>query len=206
MTIGRGIYNNSSTEELDYAIARLKRERENTEKAWIHTFSGLKFYHLNPQPEMITIEDIAHALSMACRWTGHTKWFYSVAQHSYYCSFLTPGDQRLAALLHDASEAYMGDMNRPLKHYTEAGPAYLKIEAQVERVIFEKFGLSYPMDPAVKTADNQMLFTEKRQIINGGEWADNWGHDGSEADIAIERWTPRRAEKMFLRRFKELSK
>lgn len=181
----------------------------NTDKAWIHTFTGLQFFHLRPTVDMITIEDIAHALSMVCRWSGHTKWFYSVAQHSYYCSLLVGNENpvlALATLLHDSSEAYLGDMNRPLKHYTEAGPAYLKIEERVERVIFEKFGLPYPMHPAIKVADNQMLFAEKRQIINGGAWADTWGHDGSEANITIERWNPARAERMFLRRFRELTK
>src|SRR6267378_1608096 len=101
----------------------------NAAKAWIVTYSGLQFYHLAPTPEMVCIEDIAHALSQTCRWTGHTKFHYSVAQHSIYCSFLVPAEHALAALLHDASEAYLGDMNRPLKHYTDAGPAYMKVEA-----------------------------------------------------------------------------
>lgn len=177
-------------------------------KAWIITYSGLKFYHMNPQPEMVTIEDIAHALSQTCRWTGHTKWHYSVAQHSVYCSQIVPGDHRLAALLHDASEAYLGDMNRPLKHFTPAGPAYLEIEAPVEKMIFEKFGLPYPMHPSVKEADAQMLYAEKAQLMKVTEATQyeskKWGTDETEADIAIERWTPRRAEKMFLKRFAEL--
>ena len=91
--------------------------------AWIITYSGKKFYHLAPSAEMVDIVDIAHALSLTCRWTGHTRYHYSVAQHSWYFSYLVPKEFALSALLHDASEAYLGDMNRPLKHFTPAGPA-----------------------------------------------------------------------------------
>ena len=184
-----------------------KQAEEDALKAWIITYTGKKFYHLRPDASMVDIEDIAHALSMICRWTGHTKFHYSVAQHSYYCSYLMRSDKlSLAALLHDASEAYLGDMNRPLKHFTPAGPAYLKIEEAVERVIFTKFGLPYPMPAAVKDADSRMLYTEKEQLMPTHAWTTKWGGSVSEGlnGISIERWTPRRAEKMFLRRFKEL--
>jgi len=177
-------------------------------KAWIITFTGDKFYHLAPHTRMVHIEDIAHSLSMLCRWTGHTKHHYSVAQHSWYASHLVAPEFALAALLHDASEAYLGDMNRPLKHFTPAGPAYCKIEERIERVIFEKFGLSYPLSPEVKAADTQMLYAEKAQLMNVTEAtkheAKKWGTDETEAPITIHRWTPRRAEKMFLKRFAEL--
>src|SRR5713226_1215903 len=109
-------------------------------KAWIITYTGKQFYHLNPQPEMVCIEDIAHSLAMLCRWTGHTKFHYSVAQHSIYCSRIGPQETALERLLHDASEAYLGDMNRPLKHFTNAGPAYREVESKVQTVIYRKFG------------------------------------------------------------------
>jgi 5'-deoxynucleotidase YfbR-like HD superfamily hydrolase len=177
-------------------------------RAWIITYTGEKFYHLNPQPEMVHINDIAHALSQTCRWTGHSKFHYSVAQHSWYCSYLVPVEDALAALLHDSSETYLGDMNRPLKHFTPAGPAYLEIEEQVERVIFEKFGVPYPLPESVKEADTQMLYAEKAQLMRVTEAtkyeAKKWGRDETEANVRIERWTPRRAEKMFLKRFAEL--
>src|SRR4029077_5060854 len=102
------------------------------DKAWIITFTGLKFYHLNPQPEMVRVEDIAHSLAQLCRWTGHTKFHYSVAQHSVYASLICPEEYAFDCLMHDSSEAYLGDMNRPLKHYTAAGPAYKEIEEKVE--------------------------------------------------------------------------
>jgi 5'-deoxynucleotidase YfbR-like HD superfamily hydrolase len=112
--------------------------------------------------------------------------------------------------LHDASEAYLGDMNSPLKHYTPAGPAYREIEGEIESRIFTKFRLPYPMPEEVKYADNQMLYAEKAQLMIVTEAtkyeADKWNCDESEAPITIERWTPRRAEKMFLKRFVELYK
>lgn len=179
-------------------------------KAWITTYTGKKFYHLNPQPEQVNIEDIAHALSMLCRWTGHTRFHYSVAQHSWYCSQLVTPEFALSALLHDSSEAYLGDMNRPLKHYTEAGRAYHEVEEKVEAVIFKKFGVPFPLPEVVKVIDTQMLYAEKAQIINAATTLDyehnKWGRDETKAPIRIEKWTPRRAEKMFLRRFEELTK
>lgn len=178
-------------------------------KAWIITYTGRKFYHLYPTPDMISIEDIAHALSMLCRWTGHTRYHYSVAQHSWYCSNLVAPEFALSALLHDASEAYLGDMNRPLKHFTPAGPAYLEIEERVEDVIYKKFGVPFPLPEAVKEADTQMLYAEKAQLMTVTEAtkyeSGKWGSDDTEANVRIQRWTPRRAEKMFLKRFAELT-
>ena len=176
--------------------------------AWIITFTGLKFYHLKPEPEMVTVEDIAHALSNIGRWTGHTRYHYSVAQHSVYASQICPPEFAFDTLMHDSSEAYLGDMNRPLKHFTSAGPAYQKIEEKVEAVIFKKFGVRFPLPPAVKEADTKMLYAEKAQLMNASKITNyevrKWGMDETEADIRIERWTPRRAEKMFLKRFWEL--
>lgn len=180
------------------------------QKAWIITYTGKKFYHLNAQPEMVCEEDIAHSLSQLCRWTGHTRYFYSVAQHSVYTSRICPPEIAFDCLMHDSSEAYLGDMNRPLKHFTAAGPAYLEIEEKVEQVIFEKFGVPYPMSPEVKKYDVQMLYAEKAQLMNVSEStqyeARKWGTDETQANIVINRWNPEFAEIMFLNRFKELYK
>lgn len=182
----------------------------NVDKAWIITFTGLKFYHLNPQPEMVVVEDIAHALSNIGRWTGHTRFHYSVAQHSVYASQICPPEAAFDTLMHDSSEAYLGDMNRPLKHFTAAGPAYREIEEKVEDVIFKKFGVQFPLSEAVKDADTQMLYAEKAQLMsvtNATKYESRkWGRDETAADIRIVQWTPRRAERMFLKRFAELYK
>ena len=139
---------------------------DNLDSAWIETYTGKKFFLLNPRVEDIDILDIAHGLSLQCRWTGQCKFHYSIAQHSYYCSLLGPKEEALERLLHDASESFMGDMNRPLKHFTDAGASYCRQERVVQSVIRERFGLSLTIEsPSVHIADNQMLYAEKRQLM-----------------------------------------
>jgi len=129
----------------------------------IQLYSGRYIDLLNPKPEDIYITDIAHGLSNICRFTGHTKQFYSVAQHSVYTVFLLE-DQELAlqALLHDASEAYLADISTPLKQLL---PDYVKLEKQFEAVIAERFNLPNIKSPIVKKADLLALVTEKRDLM-----------------------------------------
>lgn len=174
-----------------------------TDRAWIETFTGRKFYILNPQPDDIDIHDIAHALSMQCRFTGHTKTFYSVAQHSYYASILVPPGDALWALLHDASEAYISDMSRPLKHFTEAGKYYREIETEIMDAICTKFWLPMLMPPSVRKADDSLLYAEKDQLMADAVWDTPWSAE-SAAQIKIENWSPQKAEKEFLFRYLEL--
>jgi hypothetical protein len=182
-----------------------------TDHAWIETFTGKKFYLLAPRTEDVDIRDIAHSSAMLCRWTGHCKHHYSIAQHSYYCSFLGPQREALHRLLHDASESFMGDMNRPLKHFTPAGSIYRSQEKEVQGVIYQAFGLSPIEPPSVHIADNQMLYTEKEQLMSGLKWDIDWTFgQGAEnlgkSGIVIERWSPEEAESMFKNRFEELYK
>lgn len=143
----------------------------------ILTASGRYFDFLNPKPEAIDIHDIATALSRMPRFTGHTTEFYSVAQHSVEVSRLVPPGHALAGLLHDASEAYMGDLASPLKQLV---PDYKAIEKRVERAICARFGLAFPLDPCIKRADLTMLVTERRDLMprplpeNGGTDAVAW--------------------------------
>jgi 5'-nucleotidase len=174
-------------------------------KAYIATFTGKQFYLLSPRLEDVDIVDIAHALAMQCRWTGHCKFHYSIAQHSYYCSFIGPDSESFDRLMHDAAEAYISDLNRPLKHYTEAGVAYRRQEAVIQKVIAERFGFSVIEPKSVKLADNSMLYAEKAQIMGYKfEEAENWEHYDENNGIKIERWSPEQAEQMFLNRFTEL--
>jgi hypothetical protein len=173
-------------------------------KAWIETYSGGKFDILDPEPDQFSIEDIAHSLSLLCRFTGHCKFFYSVAQHSYLGSYLVPEKDALWFLLHDASEAFIGDANRPLKHFTDAGKAYQTIEANIMRVICKKFGLPGEQPASVHEADNAMLFAEKDQIMQPMEWG-FWG-DQKSAPVRISEQSPREAELCFLGRFYQLKK
>lgn len=134
--------------------------------SWIQTLSGKAFDYGNPDPESITIFDIAHALSNICRFTGHTISFYSVAQHSVLCSYApeVQGDPtlQLYALLHDAHEAYVGDVNSPLKSLCQG---YQEIEDRVQRTCFEKFHLEWPQPPVIKTVDLRMLSTERLRML-----------------------------------------
>ena len=111
----------------------------------------------DPTPEMICIEDIAHALSHQCRFGGHLPEFYSVAEHSWYCSQLVKPRHKLAALLHDASEAYLLDIPRPIKNHLTN---YKEIEHKLMLLIAEKFGFEYPLHNDIKMADETALTNE----------------------------------------------
>lgn len=126
---------------------------ENLYSNCIRTFTGKYVDVFNPDPEMICIEDIAHALSYTPRFGGHLKYFYPVAMHSIYCAEIVETD-KLGALLHDASEAYLTDMPRPIKSQM---PQYKEIENNLMDVIAEKFGFTYPLSDEVKAADEQAL-------------------------------------------------
>jgi len=124
----------------------------------IRTVSGKYVNVFEPTPDMICIEDIAHALSNQCRFGGHLPRFYSVAEHSLNCSYLIDDPElKLEALMHDASEAYLLDIPSPIKKNLTN---YKQIEDGLMKVIFEKFGLSYPLHEKVKEVDAIVLQTE----------------------------------------------
>jgi 5'-deoxynucleotidase YfbR-like HD superfamily hydrolase len=177
----------------------------NPEKSYIITYTGKKFNLLKPELEMIDFEDIAHAQAMLCRWTGHTRHFYSIAQHAYYCSFIGPDNEALWRLAHDMSESYLGDMSRPLKYYTSAGEAYRRVEWPIQNLIYEACGLSIIEPESVKFADQSMLYTEQFQLLPrvNFDLSDPFLVE-NRADIIIEEWSPRYAERMFLDRFEKL--
>ncbi|MDG9926150.1 MULTISPECIES: phosphohydrolase [unclassified Pseudomonas] len=140
--------------------------------SWILTRSGLKFDLANPTASMVDPADIAHSLSMQCRFNGHTNRFYSVAQHCYLVADLVPAEHQLAALLHDATEAYVGDLVRPLKEGmrdfangmgTEC--LYDLTERRVWIAICHRFDLDPHLPACVKHADLVALATEKRDLM-----------------------------------------
>jgi 5'-deoxynucleotidase YfbR-like HD superfamily hydrolase len=173
-------------------------------QATVVTASGKYFDILDTAPEMVCLYDIAHALSQGSRFTGHCRFPYPVAQHSRLGSYLVPPVYALRFLLHDASEAYLGDMNRPLKHFTLAGQEYRKVEARIQGLIYEKFGLQ-PEDPEViHEFDNQMLYAEKAQIMPATEWQNKWSKDEKAADVVIHETSFRDNRDMFLDRFYDI--
>ena len=139
---------------------------------WIITHSGRKFDLANPNADMVDPTDIAHSLSMQCRFNGHTSSFYSVAQHCCLVADLVPAEHQLAALLHDATEAYVGDMVRPLKEgmrdYANAIGApciYESTERRVWIAICQRFDVDPTLPASVKHADLVALATEKRDLM-----------------------------------------
>lgn len=171
----------------------------------MQTYSGVKFYPFDPRPEDVLIEDIAHALSMTCRFNGHSKLFYSVAQHSVLASRYV-NNNCLWALLHDAAEAYVGDLIQPLKrNNTRLGLHFCGIENKILKVVSIKFGLSPEIPYNVKQVDKRMLSTELRDVI--GFEADSWGLDRVKPfDGKIRPWNHNYAKNMFLERFQEINK
>jgi hypothetical protein len=135
----------------------------------IHTFSGIAFDLLDPQPSMVHLEDIIHSLSLVNRFNGAALFPYSVAQHSLHVASLLPAGLRLEGLLHDAAEAYIGDMVSPLK---QVMPEYKQVEARINAVVAEVFGLAYPEPAAVKQADLAVLSAEREQVLQPsyGPW------------------------------------
>lgn len=173
------------------------------EDGYIQTFSGRRFYFgPNFDSSAIDIRDVAHALSLVCRWTGHIRRFYSVAEHSWYVSTACPTKDALWGLLHDASEAYIADVARPVKHLP-AMAAYRELEAKIETAIFNKFGLYGERPPSVTAADNLMLITEARDLIGPVDW--DTRPYGAPYHFHINPWTPQEAEDRFLQRFTELT-
>lgn len=157
----------------------------------IRTFTGIYFNVFEPTLDMINIEDIAHALSNQCRFAGHLQTFYSVAQHSEICSHVVDREHALAALLHDASEAYLLDMPKPIKNRLKE---YIVLENNLMRLISEKFGFQYPLHPEVKKVDEIILHREWEVLMLGDTPATNFP----------EVLEPEMAKMYFLNRYKFL--
>lgn len=167
---------------------------------WIQTFTGRKFEPLDPDPAAIVVEDIAHALSLHCRFNGHCRVFYAVAEHSVRVSRQLSGNDALWGLLHDASEAYLSDVPKPLKQNL---PDYRAAEAHLMRAIAQRFDLSWPIPEAVHAADATLLATERRDLM--ADAPDDWGLRASPLDEPIDPLAPADAERWFLARFGELT-
>lgn len=149
----------------------MERNRGN----WIMTYTGKHFHLLDPTPDEIDRYDIAHALSNVARFTGHTRFFYSVGTHSILCAEQARKDRmsakiQLYCLLHDASESYLSDVNRPLKEIIRE--VYEPIENRVMETVWEHFNVPEPTDEEWKTVkhyDDFMLANEIGQLMPNSE-------------------------------------
>lgn len=130
---------------------------------FIQTYTGRKYDFLDPQIDQICIQDIAHALCQVPRFGGHCKEFYSVAKHSMLVALLVPNKFKLEALLHDATEAYMGDMVNPLKNLI---PQYRELEQKCHNAIANKFDIPYTISEEVKDADRHALYLESKYLLD----------------------------------------
>lgn len=171
----------------------------------ILTFSGHYFNFLRPDPATIDIEDIAQGLSNVCRFAGQSRRYYSVAQHSVHVAGLVAElgypHHALAGLLHDAAEAYIGDVTRPLKQLL---PDYRQIESRVEAAVFARFGLPAVLQPVVKNADLIMLATEQRDLMapHDDRWACIYGI--APLSFELQPWSQEYAREVFLQQFQKL--
>lgn len=167
---------------------------------WIQTYTGRMFWPLDPRPGDFCIQDIAHALANICRFNGHCTAFYSVAEHSIHVSRIVPPKDALAGLLHDAAEAYITDLPRPVKRFMAD---YKEVERQVERALATAFGLDFPWSAAIKQADDGMLAAEAEQLMAPPPTA--WILPQPPAAVRIVGFAPSAAEERFLARFTEIS-
>lgn len=153
--------------------------------------SGVLFDVFNPNEEDITIEDISHALSNLCRYGGHSPKFYSVAQHSVLCSLRGETIQeQLELLLHDASEAYLIDLPKPIKLML---PEYIIVEDNLLNLIFNKFKLNFPLSARVHKIDRDLLEYEYDRFYDHTE-------------LGFTYWSPEESKAKFLARFYELTR
>ena len=171
-------------------------------KPFIHTFTGKNFYFLDPKPEDICIEDIAHSLSNQCRFAGHSKYFMSIAQHSVMVSefpYLDTQEKQMWGLLHDASEAYLTDIPTPIKNCL---PEYKEMEANLQSIIANKFGL-YASEPReVTRADKESLINEGFHMLRN---TDYWLSQGKpDMNMKLKSWAPKDAKQFFLDRFYQI--
>lgn len=183
---------------------------------WIQTFSGKRFFPLSPREEDVDILDIGHALSNLCRFGGHTKKFYSVAQHSVICcchlrELLLPGcaetllySYHLAALLHDAAEAYIIDLPRPIKEHRDL-ILYKEAENRIHEVIRRVFNIPLCVwtNPILRELDNRVLATEKRDLMSVTQF--QWEELPSPLETEIRPWDPELAKHMFLSCYNKIS-
>jgi hypothetical protein len=167
--------------------------------SWIQTYTGKQFYPLDPQKEDVDIRDIAHALSLICRYAGNCKEFYSVAEHSILISHAVPPNDAIYGLLHDAAEAYLGDVLRPIKQDL---PELRQVEDRIQRMIYFHFNLSPIVPHSVLRADSAILGDELKQVMSPPPAA--WKLVYPPLDVRIACSPPEIAERRFLARFHEI--
>ena len=170
---------------------------------FMQTATGRKFWPMSPEPDEVFIEDIAHSLSLQCRYAGHCLRFYSVAEHSVliarHLAAKHAPEVALWGLLHDASEAYLVDVPRPVKPYLTG---YKVAEAAVMEVVCQRFGLApFDMPPEVHDADERIIADELVNLVPM-DWHARYA--GRELGVRLRYWSPEQAKVEFLATFDAL--
>lgn len=172
---------------------------------WMMTYTGQAFYPYDMRLADFCIEDIAHALSLLCRYGGHCRKFYSVAEHSVLISRMVAPEYAYEALMHDATEAYLVDMPRPIKM---GFPQYKDMEAKIWDMIARRFGLPAELAPEVHKADGEALWHEMAALLHPVPRGHEWGMGRPEPAVLkpelVTGWTWEVAEIKFLERYEEL--
>lgn len=167
---------------------------------WITTYSGVQYYPLDPRVEDVRIEDIAHSLSLQCRFNGHSKFFYSVAEHCWLLSYAVPDPYKLEALGHDGEETYTSDLPAPLKRSDDMAQ-FREVGARNAKVVYEFMGLEYPESDVVKSFDKRIIRNEGEVLLKDCTW---FNHLKPIPDIEIVGYEPRKMEQLYLERYYEL--
>jgi len=174
---------------------------------YLQTVSGRWVNPFDPDPDQLDAGDIARALANVCRFGGHSRSFYSVAQHSVIVSRLVEerggdAEDAFAALMHDATEAYLGDMPHPLKHRSPLGAAYKAAEDHLESALRARFAIKRDV-PEIKRVDRALLAAERR-AFSAERW--HWPElEGVEPlDVELTAWPPDEAARAFAERYAEL--
>jgi hypothetical protein len=177
----------------------------------IQTFSGVIFYPLDPREEDIFLMDVGHGLSNKARFTGHTRRFYSTAEHSTRVSWCLRDMgfdlmTQYVGLHHDDTDAYLPDVPTPLKRLPEF-QWFRDLEESMQELCYKRFGAIVTDYKPVKRADVILLLTEKRDLMPLKNH--NWDHKYTEVPIPepykIEPWIPEVAKKFYLERHAELT-
>jgi len=174
---------------------------------WMMTRSGRRVWPFHMVLSDVNIEDIAHSLSLQCRFNGHCNRFYSVAEHCVHVSaaLWSAWDNTLWAkqgLIHDAHEAYTGDLIRPIKERMGTETAlWYKLEEDAEATVAESLQVQWPFDAIVKVYDQRIIMNEKEALFDGdGPWDDEL----PPLDVVIRCWSPERAKEMYLEQWRRL--
>lgn len=165
---------------------------------WMQTFTGRQFWPLDPRSGEVHLVDIAHALSMQCRYAGHCIEYYSVAEHCVLLAQFVPKPLKPWALMHDASEAYLVDVPRPVKADLTG---YRALEEGVMLAVAARFGLEWPMPAALHEFDDRIIGDER---VNLSTCVADWTTVHDPLGITLHNWSPAEAKVQFLRMFAEV--